>query len=304
MAKNSTCHYFLSMGHIFLVAVSLLWAFSFGLIKGNLSGLDSGFVAFARLLLSLAVFLPFLRLRKLPSPGFGLALAFVGAVQFGVMYATYIHAYHYLEAHQVALFTIFTPLYVTLLGDLAARRFRPGLLPAAALAVAGAFVVMKGDVADLQVRTGFWLIQASNLCFAMGQVAYRRLLAGKPELRDRDVFGLLYLGAVLVTGIHALATGDFENLTLTSKQTLTLLYLGVAASGVGFFLWNAGARRVTTGVLAVFNNLKIPLAVACSLVFFGEAAEWLPLLGGGGLIVAALALNGWIASRDSDRNAG
>ena len=47
------------MGILFIV--SLIWAFSFGLIKDRLAGLDANFVAAARLLISLLIFLPFLR---------------------------------------------------------------------------------------------------------------------------------------------------------------------------------------------------------------------------------------------------
>ena len=46
-----------------LLLVSLLWAFSFSLIKRHLGGLDSSFVAAVRLGLALLVFLPFVRLR-------------------------------------------------------------------------------------------------------------------------------------------------------------------------------------------------------------------------------------------------
>ena len=46
---------------LLLVLVSLLWAFSPGLIKGRLTGLDSAFISAVRLALALLVFLPFLR---------------------------------------------------------------------------------------------------------------------------------------------------------------------------------------------------------------------------------------------------
>ncbi|HZU86422.1 MAG TPA: EamA family transporter, partial [Anaerolineaceae bacterium] len=45
---------------IYLWVVSFLWAFSFGIIKDTLSGLDPFFVALVRLSLALLVFLPFL----------------------------------------------------------------------------------------------------------------------------------------------------------------------------------------------------------------------------------------------------
>ena len=46
----------------YLILVSIVWGFSFVLIKGTLVSLDANFVSFTRLLLSLIVFLPFLRL--------------------------------------------------------------------------------------------------------------------------------------------------------------------------------------------------------------------------------------------------
>ena len=53
-------------------------------------------------------------------------------------------------------------------------------------------------------------------------------------------------------------------------QWWLLAYLGVIASGVCFFLWNYGARRVTPVKLAIMNNLKIPLAALISLLLFRE----------------------------------
>jgi drug/metabolite transporter (DMT)-like permease len=65
---------------------------------------------------------------------------------------------------------------------------------------------------------------------------------------------------------------------LDSAQLVTVAYLGLVASGLGFYLWNAGARRCGTGTLAVMNNAKVPLGVAASLLLFGESAEAGPLL--------------------------
>ena len=50
---------------LLLLLASLVWAFSFGLIKDQLAGLDPTAVAVLRLLCALLVFLPFLRRRQL-----------------------------------------------------------------------------------------------------------------------------------------------------------------------------------------------------------------------------------------------
>jgi drug/metabolite transporter (DMT)-like permease len=272
MACRATAGRPLSDSMPYLIAVSLLWAFSPGLTKGLTAGLDSSFVAAARLGLALLVFLPFLRLRGL-TPRVAAALAGLGAVQFGVMYLAYNESFRHLQAHEVALFTLTTPVFVTLLADALERTFRVRALAAALLAVGGTVVIVFQGQAVRPTLWGLALVQVSNLAFAAGQVGYKRLRDRHPALRDREVFGLLYAGAFVLTLPVAMVRVDLSTLALTSTQALTLLYLGVLASGLGFFLWNLGATRTGTGALAVMNNAKIPLMVAVSLLVFGEYAD-------------------------------
>ncbi|MHB0987913.1 MAG: EamA family transporter [Bellilinea sp.] len=286
---------------IYLWVVSLIWAFSFGLIKGQLTGLDANFVAATRLVISLAVFLPFLRLRNVPGR-LRLRLMLTGAVQYGLMYIAYTYAFQYLQAYEVALFTIFTPLYVTLINDAYQHRFHPISLAATVLAIAGTAVVKEGNLLRPELLTGFLVVQVSNLAFAFGQVDYKETLKKYPELNDTHIFGLLYLGGALAAGLPAVFTTPWQTLALTSSQLLTLIYLGAIASGVCFFMWNVGARKVHTGTLAVFNDLKIPLAVAVSLIVFGEKASLPHLLIGGLIVLAALLLNEWGAKRAVTRS--
>ena len=273
-----------------LVVVSFVWAFSFGLIKRFLGGVDSTFVTAVRLGLALLVFLPFLRLR-----GIAVRTAFsllgIGALQFGLMYLAYIESYRYLRAYEAALFTITTPIFVTLFADALDRTLRPWALAAALLAVAGtAVIAVKSTDLNLTL-TGLALVQFSNGAFAVGQVLYRRLRVRHTALRDHQVFALLYAGAFALAAA-ALATRDIR-LQLQTPQLLTLLYLGVLASGGGFFLWNVGATRVSAGTLAVMNNAKVPLGVACALIFFGEHAH-LPWLA---VSLGVLGAAAWLAQR-------
>ena len=275
----------------YLIAVSLLWAFSFGLIKRHLAGVDSAFVATIRLGLSLVVFLPFLRLRGV-SVRIGLTLAAIGAVQFGVMYLAYIESFRYLHAYEAALFTITTPIFVTLLVDCFERTLRPRALGAALLAVIGTGIIVVKST-DLKLTlAGLGLVQLSNVAFAFGQVFYRRLRKQHAALKDREIFALLYTGAVIVAVAALIGRGVSFN--LTPPQLWTLLYLGVVASGIGFFLWNKGALQVKGGTLAVMNNLKVPLAVACALLFFGESAD-LPRLVASLLVLGAAV---WLAEKN------
>jgi len=274
---------------LLLVLVSFVWAFSFGLIKGRLAGLDSSFISAVRLGLALLVFAPFFRPRGLPLRQ-ALTLSAIGAVQFGLMYLAYNESFHHLLAHEVALFTLTTPIIVTLFADALERTFRLRALLAAFLAVAGAAIVIAKTTVTASSLTGFGLVQLSNAAFAVGQVLYRRERLRSPALDDRQVFALLYAGGLAITLPLMLARTDLGSLALTQSQLWTLAYLGIIASGVCFFLWNLGSTRVSAGMLAVFNNAKVPLAVACSLLFFNESANLPRLLLGGALLIGAIAL--------------
>jgi len=256
----------------YLIGVSLLWAFSFPLIKGNLTGLDSTGVAFVRLACAMLIFLPFFRPKLIPRK-LGITFAAIGGIQFGLMYVLYLAAYRYLQAYEVALFTILTPFYVILLdGALSGKIARRAIL-ATALAVVGAGILQWRSGISSGGLIGFALMQGSNLCFAAGQIAYKRQREPIPKVSDASLFGWLYLGALVATGTASLFFTNWRVFTPTDTQWGTMVFLGLFASGIGFFGWNVGATKVTASTLAVFNNLKIPLAVTVALLVFGETAN-------------------------------
>lgn len=286
---------------IYLFIVSLLWAPSFGLVKNYLGGVDSNFVAAVRIVLSLALFVPFIRVGGI-APRRLLLLAGIGAVQFGFMYVLYLRSFTWLKSSEVALFTIFTPLLVTLTNDVLERRISWLFIATAGLAVVGTGIIQWTELERGGLLAGFLMMQLSNACFAVGQVLYRRVApgAGRP---DHQLMGILYLGATVVALAFAASSVDFSAIrNISPVQWVVLGYLGVIASGVGFFLFNAGARRVDVGALAIFNNVKVPLAILASVLFFGERVDALRLIIGGAVIALALAINEW-AVRCRARNA-
>jgi drug/metabolite transporter (DMT)-like permease len=83
---------------------------------------------------------------------------------------------------------------------------------------------------------------------------------------------------------------------ISADQWKAILYLGLVASGLGFFLWNKGASKTNAGTLAAFNNAVVPLAVLCSLFIFNEGKNFdredqIRLMLGSGLIGSALFLS-------------
>ncbi|MDN3555451.1 EamA family transporter [Halomonas maura] len=277
----------------YLVGVTVLWAFSFSLIGVYLAGqVDSYFAVMTRIALAALVFLPFLRPALLRGRQ-RLALMGLGAVQLGLMYLFFYQSFLLLSVPEVLLFTILTPLYITLLDDALFRRFTPFHLVTAALAVLGAAVIRYRGLDD-----GYWLgflvVQGANLCFALGQVGYRRLSAGLPEALPRlAVFGWFYLGALAVAAPAFLLLGNPAALPTSGGQWGVLAWLGLVASGLGYFLWNLGATRVDAGALAIMNNALVPAGLLVNLLLWNRDADLPRLALGAAIILGSLALNEW-----------
>jgi drug/metabolite transporter (DMT)-like permease len=256
----------------YLITVSIIWAFSFGIVGNRLAGVDPNWIATLRSLLALLLFLPLLRLQHIGGWRSSLPLLLCGAVQFGMMYLFLFASFRYLPSHQVALFSILTPIYVYALGDLQRRRFSKRFLLAAILSIMGALVIrMQTLSVDGQMLSGFLLLQGANLSFAAGQVYYRHWKQQHPAQSEHHHFALLFTGALALSLLWTLSTRGWDPLwQIDSSQWPYILYLGLVATGMGFFWWNKGASRVTPGALAASNNAVIPMAVFVSLFLFGE----------------------------------
>ncbi|MBN38753.1 MAG: EamA family transporter [Opitutae bacterium] len=256
----------------YLAATSLLWAFSFGLIGKSLVGVDSFFVATFRLCCATLLFLPFLRTKAMGKKDCGKLMTY-GAIQFGLMYSFYMKAFQYLPSHLVALFSISTPVYVVLVHDIRRRKFSPKFFMAAIISFLGAACLKAKTVPSGDFWIGFGLMQLAGLSFAYGQIAYRDWKRGNETVRDREVFTLLAAGGALTALQFSLFFSDWTDLPTEPSQWLSILYLGIVASGIGFFLWNKGASLSNPGTLAAFNNAVVPLAVLVSLFVFREIED-------------------------------
>ena len=279
---------------LYLAIVSLIWAFSFGLIGSALSGVDPFFIATVRLGCATLLFLPFFR----PKLIWGInsfRLFTYGAIQFGVMYVCYMKSYEYLPSHLVALFSIMTPVYVVLINDLRKRQLSYRYLLAAVLSVSGAATIKAKGMPSGDIWLGFILMQISGLSFAFGQIAYRDWKQSHASINHTAVFSMLTFGGTVFAGSFSLFFVDQASLAINAGQWQSIFYLGFFASGLGFFLWNKGAVLCNPGTLAAFNNAVVPLAVFFSLFIFGEVGvlsveDLIRLTIGGTLIAFAVAI--------------
>jgi len=275
----------------YLVLVTVLWAFSFSLIGEYLAGkVDSDFAVLMRVVLAAAVFLPFTIWRNLPHRlviGFYIA----GALQFGITYLCLYRSYMVLTVPEVLLFTVLTPIYVTMLDDTLARKFSPLSLVAAAIAVGGG-ILIRFDRIEGDYLLGFILLQIANLTFAAGQVLCRRLLL-QYQVKEplHKYFGHFFFGAMLIVIPSFLLFGDLQKLPQTGMQWGVLVYMGLFATALGMYGWVKGSSQVDAGTLAIMNELHVPAGLVVNLLIWNKDANVLKLTLGGIVILFAMLVN-------------
>ena len=92
---------------------------------------------------------------------------------------------------------------------------------------------------------------------------------------------------------------DFQTISLTKTQILSLLYLGIIPTGIGFWLWNKGAEQVKSYLLAIMNNFKIPLGVLFAIIIFHEKVDLINFLIGSSIILIAILILNYQLKRDN-----
>lgn len=279
----------------YLLIVTLIQAFSFNLIGVFLAGhVDSYFAVLARVLMAGLVFVPLTRWRTTSRRFIGHMLL-IGALQFGVTYVCLYLSFRVLTVPEVLLFTVLTPLHVTLIEDALNRRFNPWALLAALVAVTGAAVI-RYDRVSADFFGGFVLLQVANFTYAAGQVLYKHLLASDPTSEPQyRRFGYFFVGALIVALPAFLILGNPQRLPQHATQWEVLIFLGLIATAFGMYAWNKGASQVTGATLAVMNNLHVPVGLLLNLLIWNQQ-EPLGRLAVGALIIL---LSVWVARRGS-----
>lgn len=276
----------------YLIIVTILWAFSFSLIGEYLAGsVDSYFAVVTRITLAALVFLPITQWRGVARP-FIIGVIICGALQFGITYVCLYLSFSVLTVPEVLLFTILTPLHITLINDAINHRFQPWALLATLIAVLGAAVI-RYDGISKGFLFGFFLLQVANFTFAAGQVTYKHLVNHYPStIPQYKRWGYFYIGGLLIALPAFLVLGNPATIPqITSLQWIILAWLGFTASALGMYWWNKGACQVDAGTLGIMNNALIPAGLIVNIAIWNHHADLLRLLIGGSIIIASLWIN-------------
>lgn len=198
-------------------------------------------------------------------------------------------------AGRAALIVAAIPAVVSLYSGLALReRFSPARLAGIVLSFCGVGVVLSGGDPLALFHGGFsagdLAILGCVACWSAYTLAGRAVMARVAPL-EAVTWSCLLGGAFLLP--PALAGGLVHDAARAgAADWLHLLFLGIMATGYGFFWYYEGIKRIGPSRAGMYINLVPVVAVAMGIVALGETMAPSLVLGG------AMVLSGvWLAQR-------
>ena len=255
--------------------VPLVWGMGFVFAKGAINHFPPILLMAFRFALTAMVLVWFV-----PVPYGNLKNIFnVAIVAAAIQYSLTFTGLAGLEAGLASLVVQLEVPFLVLLGALVLKE-NPGLQKWAGIIISFLGVVLMTQQDSLNGSLGsVCLVVAGCFVWACGQVMIRKL---------KDIGGLQVTAwvAVFATPQLFIMSAIFESGHITAIQNandmvwLTVIYLGLVMTCLGYYLWNTLIRRHDVGTVAPFLLLLPLFSLIGGMLFLGEEPTADKLLGG------------------------
>lgn len=262
---------------IYLLVAALLWSTGGLFIKAT--PLDAFQLSFGRSLCA-AVTVAVLTRRE----GFRVTgLTLVSSVLYAALLLLFVMANKLTTAANAIFLQYTAPLYLLILEPLLFKeRFRRGDVFVVVACIAGMSLFFVGQLRPQDVEGNLTAL-ASGVCFALFLLSLRYPRAAGVNRASSVIYGNLLLCLVTLPSFVPVAG------TLTTKDVLIVLYLGVVQIGLAYTLFTLGmargVRSLDAGVVGYIEPMLNPVWV---FLFLGERPSNWAILGGTIIIAAVL----------------
>ncbi|MFW6693150.1 DMT family transporter [Streptomyces sp. MAR4 CNX-425] len=283
-------------------ALSLIWGFSFLLIKVGTDGFAPLQVTLGRMVCGSAVLAAALAVRREPLPRGGRTWAHLAVAAFflnALPFSLFAYAELHIPSSLAGICNATSPLWGMLLSFVALREDRPtrrrvaglGLGFAGVLIVLGAWQGFSG-----QDPLGTALALLASASYAVGWLYVRRTLAGSPHSHLSMTGAQLLLGTAqlaVVTGLFTSAPGGYP-----AGPVLAVLALGALGTGFAVLVQYGLVAEVGPTTAQMVTYFIPVIATAAGVALLGEELTWNTPVG------AAVVLAGAALSRSRPHGAG
>lgn len=283
---------------LLLLLTMTVWGSTFMVTKELIALWPPFTLAFVRVSLGTLVLLPLAMSRRrpgdrLPWP----TLWLMGVLGVALYYVAFNLAMVYISASQGALVQASIPAMTALVAVLWLRERASALRWfGIALSVAGVLIVFSGGASNGGGSSllGNFLMFAAVVCWGLYTALAKRVAGFDPLVITVAVTGAGSVLLLPMAGYEVLvarAVGE-GLLAMPLRGWLGIFYLGAAASGLAYALYNASLRHLDASAVGVYTNLIPIVGVLTGVVVLGEPLSVRAIVGG---VVVMLGV--WITSR-------
>ncbi|SMP45872.1 DMT family transporter [Anoxynatronum buryatiense] len=163
--------------------------------------------------------------------------------------------------------------------------------------VVGVFFIMymTGNVAIGDNLEGMFILLGAVLAAGVFNIMSRKLSLHFSSVEI--TYGMMCMGLISFGGVsliqHIIAgnLGAFFQPLSHSQALVSIFYLGLVSSVVGFFMMNYMLSKVEASRSAVFANLVTIVSIIAGVAILGDPFYWYHLVGGGLIIIGVWGTN-------------
>jgi drug/metabolite transporter (DMT)-like permease len=277
-------------GYIELLVTSVIWGITYVLMKFSLSYLDPQQIAFSRFLISSILFVPILvMIKERYSRKEIMQLVFLAVSGVLLYQLLFIYGEKGLSAGNASFIVSLEPIFIAILSiALGQERFSMILVLSLAVSTLGLGILVQPTEMKEAELVSMILVVLSALSWAVYTILGKDLLKRHNALNVTgfvSLFGLLLLFPFLGGSSAAIFRIHSTDLIIS------ILFLGILATFVGYILWFDGLKYVRPTVAGTTLYITPFITVAFAAILIGEPMN-LSMLVGGSLIVLGVAVYG------------
>jgi drug/metabolite transporter (DMT)-like permease len=257
------------------VLATLIWSGNFIIARGIIKTIQPVTLAFYRWLTATIIIAPFawkyfvaeIKVVK-QNPLF----FFLAAVTGVSMFNTFLYvAGHYSSAINMAILgTCSSPIMSVILARIFLKeKIPPVRIAGIIVCICGILLLLsQGNIENLlafRFTKGDWWVLAAALSFAIYNTTVKKKPAGTHPVNF--LFIVFLLGTIILLPFYLLELNKHGGIEFNIANASTILYLGLGASVICFYIWNKAIRALGSGRTALFGNL-IPVFSSIEAVFF------------------------------------
>lgn len=272
---------------IYIVIAALAWGSSFPVITYALRDTSPFVFVVLRFLVAFAVLVPRFRSLRQFKMVFHRPL-FLLSIPNAVAHVLQFKAQEITTASKTALFVNSSPVFTAVFAALILReRLHPRQLLAVAVAFAGVAVTSTGlDFSDLSnINLGDVMCMAVGACWAVFIIYSKPLVERYPAVTLAQA---LYFW----TAVMALPLALTEDVRLAASSGPAIVYLALAPTILGYFLFLKGLKTVSAVSSSVVILIEVVVAFAIAALFLGESFSPVEAVGALMVIAGVLMVSG------------